>query len=219
MINILIAGNWMMIPLLACSILLLAVILERRKSLEELTIDTRPFRERLSALLRSNDVEGALKLCGETPGPVAGILGIGVKRYRHLIAAGRAPDVVEEGVVKAMEDYAPHVVARLEKYLPVLATIGTIAPLMGFLGTVTGMIGAFQTIAAKGGMTPATVAGGISEALITTATGLVLAIPAFVAYNYFTSQVRRFVLEIEESSTQILEAVIDTQAGRTGDAA
>lgn len=206
-------GGFMMTPLILCSIFMLAVILERRRSLEQLRIDLTPFRTRLEDLLRSGDIAGAVKLCDETTGPVAAVLGVGLRRYEQLRKAGRTDDVVESGVIRAMEDYAPHVIANLEKYLGVLATVGNIAPLFGFLGTVTGMIRSFQDIAAAGNMTPQVVASGISEALLTTAAGLMIAIPAFIAYNYYTTRVRRFVLDIEESSAHLIEAVIDQPRG------
>ena len=202
-------GGYAMIPLLLCSLFMLAVILERRRSLEAVTIDTGPFRQRIGELLRQGDLAGAVRLCEETPGPVATLLGVGLKRYKQLRETKRGTVQVEDGVVKAMEDYSPHIVADLEKYLGVLATVGNIAPLFGFLGTVTGMIRSFRDIAVAGNMTPQVVASGISEALITTAAGLAIAIPAFVAYNYFTTRVRKFVLDMEESSAHLIESVIE----------
>jgi len=215
-LNWLIKGQICMVPLSLCSICMLAVILERRRSLREATIDVRPFREEILALLRAGRLEDAITLCKHTPGPVAEILRVGLQRYHLLKSLGRPADAIEEGVVKAMEDHAPHVVANLERYLTVLATIGTIAPLFGFLGTVTGMVSTFNVIVARGGADVKYISGGISEALITTVFGLVIAIPSFSAYNYFTTRVKKFVLEIEESSTHLIEAVLAGESGGSG---
>jgi biopolymer transport protein ExbB len=200
-------GGITMIPLIACSIFGLAVILERRKSLKEATIDVGPFRQQLEALLTEGRVDSAIERCHSTPGPVAAILGVGLHRYAQMRRMNRADDDIEQGVIRAMEDYSPHVVATLEKYLIVLITVANIAPLFGFLGTVTGMINAFDAIAKAGGMRPDVVASGIAEALITTAAGLFIGIPAMVAYNYFTGRVEKFVLEIQESATKLLEVL------------
>ena len=206
MIDILLKGGLFMVPLVICSIMTLAVILERRRTLGAvLGQDLGMFREEVAAALDERDIPRARELCESTPGPIAAILGAGLRRYVQLREAGRSDDVVEEGVVKAMEDHAEHVVNFLERYLVILATVGNIAPLIGFLGTVTGMIKSFEQIAAKGGMKPEYVAGGISEALITTAAGLTIAIPAVVAYNYFTTKVQNYILEIEESATKVVE--------------
>lgn len=202
-------GGICMIPLLMCSVAMVAVLLERRKSLEVLRVDVGPFRQQLMDLLRKGEIDAAIKLCETTPVPIAEILVVGLRRYRQLVALGRPDDQIEQGVVKAMEDHAPYVVNNLEKYLGVLVTVGNIAPLFGFLGTVTGMIGSFNAIAAAGGMRPEVVATGISEALITTAAGLFIAIPAFIAYNHFTTRVKDFVLDMESTSAELVETVVE----------
>lgn len=202
-------GGICMIPLLMCSVAMVAVLLERRKSLEVLRIDVTPFRQQLMDLLRKGEIEAAIKLCEESPAPIAEILVVGLRRYRQLTALGRPDDQVEQGVVKAMEDHAPYVVNNLEKYLGVLVTVGNVAPLFGFLGTVTGMIRSFNDIASAGGMRPEVVASGISEALITTAAGLFIAIPAFIAYNHFTTRVKDFVLNMEATSAELVETVVE----------
>ncbi len=207
-------GGICMVPLMLCSIAMVAVILERRRSLEVLRADPAPFRDQLMALLRQGDTDGAIRLCEQTPLPIAEILVVGLRRYRQLKSLGRPDDQVEQGVVKAMEDHAPYVVNNLEKYIVVLVTVGNIAPLFGFLGTVTGMIRSFNDIASAGGMRPEIVATGISEALLTTAAGLFIAIPAFIAYNHFTTRVKDFVLNMEVTSAELVEAVVEQS--RTG---
>jgi len=105
-----------------------------------------------------------------------------------------------------MEDAASFEVPYLEKYLAILVTIATIAPLLGLLGTVTGLIRAFMVIQLKGGLVnPGDLAQGIWEALITTVAGLTIAIPTYIAYNYFVSRVNNFITEMEKSTTRLLD--------------
>jgi len=108
-----------------------------------------------------------------------------------------------------MDDYSVHVVAALERHLPVLATVASAAPMLGFLGTVQGMIIAFRDIVAKMGETNVVeaAAAGIQTALLTTCFGLIVGIPAYIAYNYFTSVINRYVLDVEESATELIETV------------
>jgi len=205
--NTILTGGWFMVPLLTCSVFVVAVILERRRSLQDATIDVGPFRRDIESMLDQGHVDRAIEKCDDTRGPVAEIIGVGLKRYSQMRRLNRDDDVIEESVVKAMEDFSPHIVANLEKYIVILITVANIAPLFGFAGTVTGMINSFDAIKQAGGMRPDVVAGGISEALVTTAAGLLISIPALVAYNYFTSRVEKFVLDIQESATHLIEAL------------
>jgi len=207
MLKTLIDGGWFMVPLLCCSVFAFAVILERRRSLKDATIDVGPFRQELEALLNASEVDKAIGRCQDTPGPIAAILAVGLHRYAQMKRLQRGDDEIEESVVKAMEDYSPHVVASLERYLVILITVANVAPLFGFAGTVTGMINSFDAIKEAGGMRPELVAGGIAEALITTAAGLLVSIPAMVAYNYFTGRVEKFVLDIQESAARLIEVL------------
>jgi len=104
-----------------------------------------------------------------------------------------------------MADYAPHVIESLEKRMNLLTMIGMVSPLLGMTGTVTGMIASFETMSS--GLDAGAVSAGISEALVTTAAGLIVAIPAVVAYNIFAKKVDRFILEIEESSTDLIDYI------------
>jgi biopolymer transport protein ExbB len=115
----------------------------------------------------------------------------------------------EEQVVKAMDDYSVHIVAGLERHLPVLATVSSAAPMLGFLGTVQGMIVAFQNIVDQMGETNIVeaAAAGIQVSLLTTCFGLIVGIPAFVGFNYFTSVINQFVLQVEQSATELIENV------------
>ena len=191
-------GGPIMWPILLCSVIAFAIVIERLLQLRREQIDTKAFMEQISKSLKRNKVMEALELCDRMKGPVANILKAGILKH----------DRPRQEVREAIEDAAIHEVPRLEKNLPVLATVAHIAPLLGLLGTVTGMVAAFQVIESKASnlnpVNPGDLAGGIWEALLTTVFGLCVAIPTFVAYNYLVSRVDGFVLEMERSATDLL---------------
>jgi len=199
--------KFFMWPLAACSILSWAVIVERMRSLQAAeNVDTDRLRADVKSALKKGDIDGAVDTCRSASGPVASILGAGLRKLKLLNDLGRPADAIENEVVKAMEDHGLHVVADLERYLPVLAAIGNVAPLFGFAGTVSGMMKSFDVIS-RVGMEAQLLATHISEALITTAAGLMIAIPSYLAFNYFTSRVQRFVLDIEQSASEFMEVI------------
>ena len=190
-------GVWMF-PLAACSIWGLAQIIVKFVTLTMAEVKTKSLLKKIDVYMEEKDIRGAVELCEKTEGPVAAILLAGLKR-------------VNEGsdrVLKAIENTGTIELAFLERGIVVLATLSTIAPMFGFLGTVTGMINAFATIEKLGEVSPQAVAGGIKEALITTAAGLAIAIPIQVAHNYFVTRIDRLILDMEESSQNIVETVI-----------
>jgi biopolymer transport protein ExbB len=202
-------GGVFMWPILLLGVLASGVIIERYRSLKLLTADSGTVRDDVLQMLREDRIEEAMQLCDREQGPVPAILSAGLRKFLILRRLNYDAAKIEEQVLKAMDDYGVHVVAALEKHLPVLATISSVAPMLGFLGTVAGMITSFDEIVAKMGETNIVeaAAGGISVALLTTAFGLIIGIPAFMAFNYFSSIINRFVLEIEESATHLIEAV------------
>ncbi|MGH7198566.1 MAG: MotA/TolQ/ExbB proton channel family protein [Candidatus Omnitrophota bacterium] len=191
-------GGPIMWPILLCSIFAFGIVIERLIQLRREQIDTKAFMEQISKSLKRNRVMEALEHCERTPGPVANILKAGILKY----------DRPRQDIREAIEDASIHEVPRLEKNLPVLATVAHISPLLGLLGTVTGMVAAFQVIQSKASavnpVNPGDLAGGIWEALLTTVFGLCVAIPTYVAYNYLVSRVDGFVLEMERSATDLL---------------
>ena len=207
--GLMIEGGIFMWPILLMGIVAFAVIIERFRSLKMLNTDTQALRSQVRTLLEQEQVEEALRLCDGLQGPVPAILSAGLRKFLVLQRLDYDPGKIEEQVVKAMDDYGIHVVAALEKHLPSLATVSSAAPMVGFLGTVSGMVNSFKDIVAKMGESNIveSAAGGISEALLTTALGLIVGIPAYVAFNYFTSVINRFVLEVEESATELIETV------------
>lgn len=188
-------GGPVMWPLLALSILGVAFTLERFWYYHKVSINTPEFLDKIRQVLKQRKVKEALQVCEHYRGPIASILKAGLLKF------GKGRDEIE----KAISATGGIEMDRLERGLIWLATIANIAPMLGFLGTVTGMINAFDTIARQGLNNPALVAIGISQALITTATGLTIAIPVSLLYNYFVNRVSKLVLEMEESSNLLVE--------------
>lgn len=195
-------GGPVMHFLLALSLIGLVFIIERAWALWRAKINTQEFLDRVrTALLKRRNVKEAITVCEEYQGPIANIMKAGLVKY------GRPQEEIE----RTIEAASAHELARLERGLGVLATVANIAPLLGFLGTVSGMINSFDALARAGLSNPGLVAKGISEALITTATGLAIAIPMLAAFNYFTSQVQRFVLEMETGANVLLETYAEME--------
>ncbi|MCK4236207.1 MAG: MotA/TolQ/ExbB proton channel family protein, partial [Candidatus Krumholzibacteria bacterium] len=182
-------GNFMH-GLLLASLFGVVFIIERLFTLFRARINVKKLLSGVIKTLHTEGVDAAMNECERTRGPIAAIL------HSGLIRAARGPDAVKE----AIETAGSIETSFLERGLVVIATVASVAPLLGFLGTVSGMISAFAAIAAAEQVSAKVVASGIEEALITTATGLMVAIPASIAHSFFVSQIDRFVLEMEEAS-------------------
>jgi biopolymer transport protein ExbB len=191
-------GGKFMYALLVTSIIGVAFIIERMITLTRARTDTRRLMKRVLDALHSKGVEAAAQECERTRGPIASILHAGLKR------ADMGSEAVERAIVAA----GTVETSFLERGLIWLSTVATIAPLIGFLGTVSGMINAFNAIAEAEQVNAKLVASGISEALITTATGLIVAIPMQTFHNYFVSQIDRFIIEMEESSADLVDTLV-----------
>ncbi|MCK5306927.1 MAG: MotA/TolQ/ExbB proton channel family protein [Candidatus Omnitrophica bacterium] len=194
-------GGPLMYPIILCSVIALAVTAERMWHLFRAGIDTKKFMDAITGSIKRNKIMQAVELCDQTPGPVAHIMKAGIMRH----------DRSRMEIKEAIEDAGLHEVARLEKNLNILATVAHICPLLGLLGTVTGMVEAFQVIKDKATIAspvnPGDLAGGISSALITTATGLAIAIVFYVAYNYLVGRVENIILEMEQSATDLINTI------------
>lgn len=198
-------GGPLMWVLLAFSVVALAFIIERFIALRRAKINVNEFLAKIrKALIVNHSVRDAIKICEQYRGPVASIMKAGLLKYGQP----------KEDIEKTIENAALYEMGRLERGLVVLATVANVAPLLGFLGTVTGMIKSFDALQEAGLSDPGLVAGGISEALITTATGLAVAIPVQIAYNYFMSRISKFVRDIETAANMLLETF--TEMERTG---
>jgi len=194
-------GGICMHPLLLCVIVGLVLIIERMWTLWRARIDTRDLMINVVRALRQEGAQGALRVCEGTRGPIAAML------HSGLMRAHRGPEAVE----KAIQTAGAIEMAFLERGLLALATISNVAPLLGFLGTVTGMIKAFAAIAAAEQVSAKLVARGIEEALITTAAGLMIAVPVSAFYAYFVLAIDRFVLEMEEASAEVVDELLDIE--------
>ena len=189
-------GGPVMWPLLAFSVVALAVVAERLYALWRARINVHEFLPKVrKALVVNRSIRDAVKVCEEYRGPVASILKAGLMKY------GQPKEEIE----KTIENAALFEMGRLERGLAVLATTANVAPLLGFFGTVTGMMAGFDALAAQGLSNPGAVATGIKEALTTTAGGLAVAIPTQLAYNYFMSRINKFVRDIETAANMLLE--------------
>jgi biopolymer transport protein ExbB len=205
----LIQGGIFMWPILVMAVIALAVIIERYRSLRMLAIDNQALRTEVLGLLHSDRAEEALELCNKSRGPVPAILSVGLRKFLLLRRLNYDPGEMQKQIEKAMDDYSVHIVAALEKHLPILATISSVAPMVGSVGTVVGMVILFRDIVAQYGTVNIVVAAadGIKVKLIVTVWGLLVGIPAYVFFNYFTSVIDRYVLQVEESATELFEAV------------
>ncbi len=207
--GLMIDGGFFMWPILFMGILAAGVIIERWRTLSLISGDSRELRARVLELLQADQAEEALQLCSRESGPSAAVLTAGLRKYVVLRKLNYDPAKIEEQVIKAMEDYGIHIVAALEKHLPILATVSSVAPMVGSVGTVWGMIILFQDIVAQMGQTNIieAAAAGIQLKLLVTVWGLIVGIPAYVAFNYFTTVINRYVLKVEEAATELVEAV------------
>ncbi len=215
MLQYIIDGGYVMVGLIACSIVALAVIIDRVRAFNIASIDANALRYRVIELLEQNQVDDAIAECERFKGPVAAVLLVGLHKFRRLMQLNRPVAEIEGNVTRTMSDYAPHVIEALEKRMNLLTLIATVSPLLGMTGTVTGMIGAF-TVMAEMGMDAGGVGAGIAEALITTAAGLLIAIPAVVAHSIFSRKVDRYWLAIEESSTELIDFITLEHAAAKG---
>ena len=181
----------------------LVFIVERLIALSRAKINVNEFLGKIrKSLIVNRSVKQAIKTCEEYRGPVASIMKAGLLKY------GRPKEDVE----KTVENAALFEMGRLERGLVVLATVANVAPLLGFLGTTTGMIRSFNALAEAGLSNPGLVAAGISEALLTTAGGLFVAIPAQLAYNFFMARINKFVRDIETSTNMLMETYTEMES-------
>jgi len=197
-------GGPVMNVLLLFSILGLIFIIERFWVLQRARIKTEVFLDKIrNTLLKKQNIQEAIKVCEQNKrSPIANILKAGLLKHGHA----------EDEIEKSIQIAVTYELARLERGLPVIATVANVAPLTGFLGTVTGMIKSFDELARAGLNNPGAVAAGISEALITTATGLIIAIPTLMCYNWFTAKISRFILEMETGSNILLETFVEMES-------
>jgi len=193
-------GGVMMIPIIVASVLALAIIIERFLYLKRVRTDTENFMDKIKRVLGANRILEAIAICENTPGPIAGLVSAGIERH------GESKEEIKESI----EEAATRELPEMEKFLPALGTIANVSPLLGLLGTVMGMIKSSDVLATQGTSNTLGLIGGISEALITTAAGLFVAIPVLIFYNYFTNRVNNLILEMEIRSTELVNVLSNT---------
>ncbi|MCH7725046.1 MAG: MotA/TolQ/ExbB proton channel family protein [Planctomycetes bacterium] len=207
MLEYILQGQAMMIPLMICSVLAIGVVLDRAWAFYQYRrTDTRSLRSQVLRLLEQGDLTAAAHLCSATPGPVSAVLLSGLQSYGKHKPRTTKPDSLMSIMKETMLDYSDHALAAVEKRFSVLRTISMAAPLMGMTGTVTGMISAFEGMA-EAGVSNEAVSSGIAEALITTAAGLIIALIALIPHNYFVAAADTIELEINETTTELLDFV------------
>lgn len=197
-------GGPMMYPLILCSLIALGVIIAKTWTLYAAHRGTQRLLAEVEEAARAGRTQEAIDIAASTPGPTAAILYSGLRRMQ-------AGTVMEGEIDHAVSTTGTIELSFLERGLVILATIANVAPLMGFLGTVAGMIIAFDAIARAGNVDPALVAGGIKVALLTTATGLVIAVPVNIGYNYFVTQIDGLILDMEQGAQRILNIAWDLE--------
>lgn len=189
--------GFMRVPLAICLIIGLAVIAWKFVDLSGKASKTRKILRDVDEVLNQGRIREALEITRDSNAPAAKILYAGLERH----------DEGTERIMKAIENQGLIELSKLEKGLVVLATLTNVAPLLGFLGTVIGMIQAFQSIELAGEVEATLVAGGIKVALLTTAAGLVIAIPVSVGHNYFVARIDSLVIDMEESAQRMIDAL------------
>jgi len=193
------AGGIFMWPILVALVIGLMISLERFITLTRAGVNTRKFLTAVKDALKSDGVDDALDVCASTRGPVASIFHAGLMRTDRGV----------EHVEKAITNAGSIEMAFLERGMIWLATVISVAPMLGFTGTVVGMIAAFDAIKAANDISPSIVAGGISQALLTTAFGLIVAMIIQVVHNYFVSKIDKLIIDMEESSTELVDTLIE----------
>lgn len=195
-------GGGFMHPILLLLIAGLAISIERVITLTRASVNNQKFIAKIKESLSDGGIAAATEVCSNTRGPVASIFHAGLLRVDRGI----------EHVEKAVMNAGSIEMAFLEKNLIWLSTVIAVAPMLGFMGTVWGMIIAFQDIAAANDISPAIVAGGISTALLTTLMGLIVATIIQLLHNYFISRIDKLIVDMEESSTELVDTLIEMQA-------
>lgn len=192
------AGGPIMAPILLCSLFALAIVIEKFIFFASLKTDVPKLKREIFQCIKDNKIKEAAELCDKNPSPVAKILKAGIVKF------GASREEIKENI----EDMSLYEIPRLEGRLNALATIAHISPLLGLLGTVTGMTSNFHTIEVRANslnpVAAGDLAGGIYEALLTTVAGLFVAIPTYVAYNYFVHRLNRIILEMERAATELV---------------
>ncbi|KPL08501.1 hypothetical protein AMJ86_00040 [bacterium SM23_57] len=187
-------SSFTMIILVACSVIVLTFIFERWLFFKHTSVDADRFFIKIKDAFRNDGIEKAISVCNSSLSPLAAVIKSGLEEVESNTTA--ASEMMDATAIEQR--------TKLEKNLNVLGTLGTIAPFIGLFGTVVGIIRAFHSLSVSGSAGPSVISAGIAEALITTAAGLVVAVPAVIFYNYFLRRVNTIMNEIESVSKKVL---------------
>lgn len=204
MLEIMIAGGWLMVPIILCSIIAVAIVIERFLALRGSRVLPQAIPTQVKQWAQQNELDAKHIEQLRRSSPLGRVLAAALDNRE------RSRDIIKE----AIEDTGRHVVHELERFLNTLGTIAGMTPLLGLLGTVVGMIKVFSAIMVHGVGDPNQLAGGISEALITTAAGLTVAIPSYFFYRYFRGLVRAYVVQMEQQALVLMQAIETGQRRR-----
>ena len=191
------AGGWLMLPIIACSIVAVAIIVERFWSLQRKRITPQHLVAQVWHWAKANDLDEVKVNQLRSGSPLGKVIAAGLINRHH------PREIMKESI----EDAGRHIVPELERFLNTLGTIASVAPLLGLLGTVVGMIDVFAAIIEHGVGNPAVLAEGISKALVTTAAGLSVAIPALMFSRYFKGYVNELILTMEQEAVKLVEVI------------
>ena len=197
MVEIVKSGGWLMLPIILCAIVAMGIILERFWTLQQKRVIPEDLTSKVWGWVKKDQLDQK-QIQTLHQGSALG----------QILAAGLVNRDRDRNVLKdAIEDTGRHVVHELERYLETLGTVAAVTPLLGLLGTVIGMVQVFTAITTHGVGNPTVLAGGIAQALITTAAGLSVAIPSLIAYRYYRSRVDTLVVDMEKEAIKLVEAL------------
>lgn len=197
MVEIVKSGGWLMLPIILCAIVAMGIMLERFWTLQQKRVIPEDLTSKVWGWVRRDQLDQKQIQTLHQGSPLG-----------QILAAGLANRDRDRRILKdAIEDTGRHVVHELERYLETLGTVAAVTPLLGLLGTVIGMVKVFTAITTHGVGNPTVLAGGIAEALITTAAGLTVAIPALVGYRYYRTRIDTLVVNMEKEAIKLVEAL------------
>ena len=197
-------GGFMMYPLLISALIALTVIIERVFVFQKVYATSPEFIKKVFHDIQTHDLKKAQTACQQVDTPIISVLRSGIEHFNNPI----------EEMELSMKNQAEAWIPLLEKRIEIIDTVITAAPLMGLLGTITGMMASFQVLSEKGVNEPNAITGGVAEALIATATGLVVALVCLIAYNYLSAKVKVFIYDVESVASRLVEIRLATQRKR-----
>ncbi len=218
MLQFIFDGGFLMWPITLLSVVGFAIIIDRACAYSAAKRDSDTMMKYVLEALNENRFDDAMERCVQVGGPVASVVLLGLQKFEKLRKTDRSTAEMSEIVKTSMEEYAPQIIGTLERNVSSLPIVASLSPLLGMTGTVTGMISSFESMANSTTLEATAVSAGISEALITTAAGLLVAMPSVIAYNIFTKLTEGYVTKIENACTALVDYIaLDYEPGAAMD--